>query len=106
MKAKSGAGLWPLCHLSLHLLWESDSKQADGKEEESSCLLTVLGRGGKSEDSKFFNLQVSIYLAIDSVSYSNMLITLRSLETKHIHFSEIFFYLMVPIPICVWFYNP
>lgn len=52
-----GSSATYLCTFSGRL--RSDhSRKADGKGEESSWLLVILGRGGKSEDSKFFNLQV------------------------------------------------
>lgn len=63
LKAMPGLGLWLLCHSSLHLLGEAGL----------ASLNRLLGKGRReaSGRSKVFSLQVSIYLAIDFVSYGN-----------------------------------
>lgn len=83
----SGTGLQSLCHLSLHLLWETMtwplSQQADEKGEESS----------KAGSQRVPNVSTGRFLCIWPqivVSYSNILITLRDLQTKHFHSWNVF----------------
>lgn len=97
LKAMSGLGLWLLCHSSLHLLGETGL----------ASLYRLMGRGRRAARWKvrgfqIFNLQASIYLTIDFVSYGNIFISLKDLGDKTFHFLRSFFHLIVPIPICVW----
>lgn len=62
----------------------------------SLCQLMGSGRKAarwKVKGFQIFNLQVSTYLAIDFVSYGNILITLKGLRDKTFHFLRSFFIL-------------